>query len=103
MYLDVIIPIFVNTFFQARALSFFSESSSIIYEYDHLPPHFHAKYGEYEAVFSIETGNRIKGEIPGKQERLIQAWVEIHRTDLEENFRLLSEDQASFFKIDPLS
>jgi Domain of unknown function (DUF4160) len=55
------------------------------------------------AVFSIETGNRIKGEIPGKQERLIQAWVEIHRTDLEENFRLLSEDQASFFKIDPLS
>jgi hypothetical protein len=34
----------------------------IIYmcEYDHLPPHFHAKYGEFEAIFSIETGNRIK-------------------------------------------
>ncbi len=74
-----------------------------MYEYDHLPPHFHAKYGEFEAVFSIETGNRIKGEIPPKQERLIQAWVEIHRADLEENFKLLSEDQASFFKIDPLS
>jgi len=74
-----------------------------MYEYDHLPPHFHTKYGEYEAVFSIETGNRIKGEIPAKQERLIQAWVEIHRDDLEENFKLLSEDQASFFKIDPLS
>ena len=74
-----------------------------MYEYDHLPPHFHTKYGEYEAVFSIETGNRIKGQIPAKQERLIQAWVEIHRADLEENFKLLSEDQASFFKIDPLS
>jgi hypothetical protein len=58
-----------------------------IIEYDHLPPHFHAKYGEFEAVFSIETGNRIKEEIPSKQERLIQAWVEIHRVDLEENFK----------------
>jgi hypothetical protein len=74
-----------------------------MYEYDHLPPHFHAKYGEFEAVFSIETGNRIKGEIPSKQERLIQAWVEIHRVDLEENFKLLSKDQASFFKVEPLS
>ena len=74
-----------------------------MYYNDHAPPHFHAKYGEFEAVFSIETGNRIKGEIPSKQERLIQAWVEIHRVDLEENFKLLSKDQASFFKIDPLS
>ncbi len=44
-----------------------------IIEYDHLPPHFHARNGEFEAVFSIETGNRIKGEIPSKQEKLIQA------------------------------
>jgi len=73
-----------------------------MYEYDHLPPHFHARYGEFEAIFSIETGNRIKGELPVKQERLIQAWVEIHREELMENFRLLGADQASFFKIDPL-
>ncbi len=42
-----------------------------MFEYDHLPPHFHAKFGEYEGVFSIETGNRIKGEMAAKQERLI--------------------------------
>jgi hypothetical protein len=38
-----------------------------------------------------------------QKERLVKAWVEIHRKDLEENFILLSKDQASFFKIDPLS
>ena len=30
---------------------------------DHLPPHFHAKYGEYEVTVNIETGV-IEGKFP---------------------------------------
>jgi len=50
----------------------------IVYMYfkDHLPPHFHAEYNGQEAQFSIETGNIIVGDLPRKQTRLIQAWVE---------------------------
>jgi len=34
-----------------------------MYWQDHLPPHFHAKYGEYEITVSIETGI-IEGKFP---------------------------------------
>ena len=27
-----------------------------MYHNDHMPPHFHARYGEYRAKFDIETG-----------------------------------------------
>ncbi len=76
----------------------------IIYMYlkDHVPPHFHAKYGEYEAVFSIETGEIFHGDLPKKQMRLVQAWTELHRTELSENFRLLGTEKATYFKIKPL-
>ena len=76
----------------------------IVYMYlkDHYPPHFHAKYGDFEAIFSIETGEIFKGDLPKKQMRLVQAWTELHRDELTENFRLLSTEQATFFKIKPL-
>ena len=53
----------------------------VVYMYfkDHLPPHFHVEYAEFEATVSIETGNIISGILPNKQERLVEAWVEIHR------------------------
>lgn len=52
----------------------------IIYMYskDHLPPHFYAEYGDEEGMFSIETCNIIKGDLPRKQTRLVQAWAELH-------------------------
>ena len=28
---------------------------------DHNPPHFHAKYGEYNGVFDIQTSKMIEG------------------------------------------
>ncbi len=34
---------------------------------EHNPPHFHAFYGEYAAVFSIETGQMIQGDLPAKK------------------------------------
>ena len=75
-----------------------------IYMYfkDHLPPHFHAEYGGEEAQFSIETGNIIVGDLPRKQIRLIQAWVEIYRDDLNVNYQESQSDNGQLRKIRPL-
>ncbi len=35
-----------------------------MYHKDHLPPHFHAKYGEYRASFSIQDLKIIEGGCP---------------------------------------
>ena len=35
-----------------------------IYFDDHPPSHFHAEYGEHEAVFSIKDGKMINGKLP---------------------------------------
>lgn len=76
----------------------------IIYMYfkDHLPPHFHAEYVGEEAMFSIETGNIIKGDLPRKQARLVQAWVELHRDELMLNYDESQKDNGSMIKIKPL-
>jgi len=69
---------------------------------DHTPPHFHAYYGEFEAFYSIETGEIFHGDMPKTQHRLIQAWVELHREELEKNWEILVEQKHEFFKIKPL-
>ena len=53
-------------------------------------------------MFSIETCNIIIGDLPRKQSRLVQAWAELHKEELMENYLELQQEQASFFKIKPL-
>lgn len=76
----------------------------IIYMYhkDHAPSHLHAKFGEMEAMFSIETVEIIKGDLPKSQTRLVQAWIELHKEELFTNWNLLQQENAEFFKIKPL-
>ena len=47
----------------------------------HNKPHIHAKYNEYEASIIIET-SEWNGEMPVKQKKIIDAWIEIHREEL---------------------
>lgn len=68
---------------------------------EHGPAHVHAIYNDLEAVFSIADGNMTKGELPSKQLRLIQAWIEIHRDELLANWELCQNGEPPF-KIDPL-
>ena len=67
---------------------------------DHTPPHFHAKYQDDEASFSLD-GEIIEGSMPAKQAKLIAAWAEIHREELEANWNLRKEGEP-IFKIRPL-
>ena len=43
----------------------------------------------------------IEGAIPKAKMKLLDAWMEIHREDLEVNWKLLSNGEQ-FFRIDPL-
>ncbi len=49
---------------------------------EHNPPHIHAIYQGQEVVFNISNGEVTHGEIPRKQTRLVQAWIEIHQDEL---------------------
>lgn len=71
-----------------------------MYAGDHPEPHFHARYAEFQASYDL-SGNRIEGDMPRRQERLIQAWAEIHTDDLRANWEL-SENGHNPIRIDPL-
>lgn len=53
-----------------------------------------------EIVVALD-GTILEGEIPKNRLKLLEAWMEIHREDLEANWRLLSSGEQ-FFRIDPL-
>lgn len=54
---------------------------------DHLPPHFHAKYGEYNITVDILTGV-VEGRFPKRALRHVLEWQEIHKNELLEDWDL---------------
>jgi hypothetical protein len=59
----------------------------------HPVPHFHARYGEYEASFTIDPPAWLAGMLPRRQLQLVLAWAEIHQEELAQNWqRLLREE-----------
>lgn len=69
-------------------------------QYHHLP-HLHARFGEFEASLRLDDGEVLAGQLPRKQLRLVQAWMELHHDDLAANWALAAAGQAPF-RIDPL-
>lgn len=67
----------------------------------HNLPHIHAKYAEYEASINIADGEILAGELPRKQLRLVQAWIELHRDELLADWELAISDEKPY-KIAPL-
>ena len=57
-----------------------------MYVEDHLPAHFHAIYGEFEACISIDTGAITEGRLPKRALRLVKEWSELHRAELTRNW-----------------
>ncbi len=66
----------------------------------HNLPHIHAEYGDDEAVFDLD-GNKLDGSLPIKKERMVQTWIDIHKEDLQANWKLLQNGEQHF-KIPPL-
>jgi hypothetical protein len=53
---------------------------------EHAPPHFHAIYGEFEAVFRIDSLEMVDGSLPRRAQALTLEWASIHRAELLENW-----------------
>jgi len=62
---------------------------------DHLPPHFHVRYAEHEATFSIETGSLLQGSLPPRVRGFVTEWAAIHQKELQENWDRLQNHQTS--------
>jgi hypothetical protein len=57
-----------------------------MYWRDHPPPHVHVFYQGYEALFAIETGDVIVGEMPTAARRIVRQWIDRRRPELLENW-----------------
>lgn len=71
-----------------------------MYYDEHNPPHFHAYYGDFKAIFDFD-GELLRGEMPKKQQKLIAAWAIIQRENLEANWNI-AQQKGEVLKIDPL-
>lgn len=63
----------------------------------HHTPHFHAKFGEYEASIDFE-GNVLAGEFPPNKLKLVSAWAEIHKEELNALWDVM-QTSDEYFKI----
>jgi hypothetical protein len=57
-----------------------------MYYNEHVPPHFHAKYGGKWAAFSIGDLRIIEGKLPQRVISLVLEWAFLHREELMENW-----------------
>ncbi len=64
-----------------------------MYANEHPPPHFHARYGEYEALIVISDGSTYAGWLPRRALRLLRAWRRLHVEELEDAWNLLAADR----------
>jgi hypothetical protein len=64
---------------------------------DHPPPHFHVVYGEYNALFDINTLEMIEGDLPNRAKKLVIEWAKQHQTELLEMW-----STQQFHKLSPL-
>ncbi|MGH7204849.1 MAG: DUF4160 domain-containing protein [Nitrospiraceae bacterium] len=68
---------------------------------EHGRPHFHAVYGEFEAVLDIATGTVISGQLPRRALALIREWYDLHKSELLENWELARQHRP-LKRISPL-
>jgi hypothetical protein len=53
-----------------------------LYFKDHLPPHFHAQYNEYEILIEIRTLETYAGDLPKKQLKSVLEWAKENQEGL---------------------
>ncbi len=74
---------------------------SIIMRYrEHAPPHFHARYGDFEILVEIESGV-VEGRFPRRALAHVLEWTAAHRDDLLADWKL-AEQRKPLSPIEPL-
>ncbi len=81
-------------------ISRFFGISIMMFWHEHNPPHFHAKYGEYEIIVNINN-QIVEGKFPRRALNLVLDWLELHKQELLEDWRL-AEKGLPLTSIEPL-
>jgi len=72
-----------------------------MYYNDHMPPHFHAIYADFEVKIAIETLSMLEGELPRRALAMVLEWATLHRSELQSNWERAREGEP-LRKIEPL-
>ena len=72
-----------------------------MYYADHSPPHFHARYGEFQAQIEISSGRILNGHLPNRAAQLVDEWCQLHRAELAADWDLAIAERPLVI-IDPL-
>jgi hypothetical protein len=83
-------------------ISYFYGILIAMYFDDHPPPHFHARYGEFEAQVALQTGEILSGDLPRRAAGLVQEWTTLHREELNANWARARAGER-LVSIEPLS
>lgn len=71
-----------------------------MYWSDHAPPHFHAKYGDYEVTVTI-NGGVIEARFPKRALQHVLEWLDLHRLELLDNWQRCQKRQP-LLPVEPL-
>ena len=72
-----------------------------MYYNDHEPAHFHAVYGEHEALIEVDTMQVYRGSLPRRALALVLEWAALHREALRADWDHARSGEA-LVPIDPL-
>jgi hypothetical protein len=72
-----------------------------VYIDDHPPPHFHAEYGEFEVLITINTLALVSGNLPPRVLGLVIEWAALHQDELNRLWDR-ARNQEPLSKIAPL-
>lgn len=67
----------------------------------HHLPHFHAYYQDDLAIYGINPIELISGALPKRQQRLVEAWAELHQSELWADWQRLQSGHKPL-PIEPL-
>lgn len=73
----------------------------LMYYSDHAPPHFHAKYGEFEALIKISPIGILKGNLPPRALSLVIEWAQTYQDKLMQEWNHAATNKK-LHKIPPL-
>ena len=62
----------------------------------HSTPHLHAAFQGEIGVYSIPDGTLLAGSLPKSKEKLVRAWIEIHKEELIANWSLAVNGEKIF-------
>ncbi len=68
---------------------------------DHNPPHFHARYGNDNAVIKITDLTVLEGYLQPRALGLVMEWAAIHKDELLNDWEL-AKNKKPLFPVEPL-